>query len=156
MFSIHILKHLQKVAELELLVTPFILGHLLTNVSRHPSHFWKWGEDLKPFRCLHSLSSNQATWSEWSRSVCTWGNNSLQTFPVLLRPRCFSPCSQASRLPLCAGPCQDAFLVHRIHWGRPCERALACSCDFCLHYRGGDSRGAKLKVSTSCSFWNKI
>lgn len=27
---------------------------------------------------------------------------------------------------------------------------------FCLHCRGGDSRAAKLKVSTSCSFLNKI
>lgn len=156
MFSICILRHLQKVAELDLLVTPFILDYLSTKVSRHPSRFWKWGENLKPFRCLYSLSRNQATRSERSSSVCTWGNNSLKTTPVVLHPCCFCPCSEASGLHLCAGPHQDAFLVHWICCGRPCERALARSCDFCLHCGGCDSRGAMLKVSTSCRFWNKV
>lgn len=60
MFSICILKHFQKLAQLELLVTPVVLGHLLVKISI-PDHFWKWDEVLKPFKCLHSLSSNQAT-----------------------------------------------------------------------------------------------
>lgn len=33
----HLLKHLQKVAELELLVVAFVLGNLLTMFSRHPN-----------------------------------------------------------------------------------------------------------------------
>lgn len=68
-----------------------LLCYLLTKVSRHLSCFWKWSEDLKPFRCLHSLSSNQAMRSEQSRQVCTWGNSSLQTFPGVTASSLFLP-----------------------------------------------------------------